>query len=501
MIPGPYRNLALTGFMGAGKTTAGERLAARLGWRFLDADTEIEREAGRPVAAIFAEDGEPAFRALEERVVERLLAETSAVVSLGGGAVLSARTRERLRDATFTVLLDVSPQTAWRRIEARAGDRPLAVEARGFAELYETRRPVYHAACDALVDADAGTGEEALVVPLARPAALADLPRLTGARRAALVADRSVLRVVGAPLQPLVTVRLPAGEAAKTVAVARQAWTRMADLGVERGDVVVGLGGGAATDVAGFVAATYLRGVPWIAVPTSLVGMVDAAIGGKTAVDLPQSKNAVGAFHQPEWVVCDPAVLETLPVREWACGFAEVVKTALLAGGRLWELVRGWGPGRGSAEERLELIRRCAAYKARIVAADPTEQGERAVLNLGHSIGHAIEVATGYSAFAHGEAVAIGLLPALWLSAQVAGLDPALEDEVRDLLRRHGLPVTARNVPPGAIVEAMARDKKARDGRVRFALLEAVGRPVFGVDPGDELVERAVARAVTRRSA
>jgi len=500
VIPGPYRNLALIGFMGSGKTTAAAALAERLGWRAVDADTEIERDAGKPIKAIFADDGEAEFRALEERVVMRLLHETGVVVALGGGAVTSPLIRERLRDGSFTVLLDVSPQTAWRRIEETAGDRPLAAEARGFGELYEARRAVYHATADAFVDAEELHGEEPLLAPLARPSALAELGRLIGARRAALVADRSVLRLVGAPCEPLVTVRLPVGEAAKTVAVARQAWTRLSEFGVERGDVVVGLGGGAATDVAGFIAATYLRGIPWIAVPTSLVGMVDAGIGGKTGIDLASGKNAVGAFHQPEWVVSDPSVLETLPVREWSCGFAEVIKTALLAGGRLWEMVRVWQPGRGTPEERLELIRRCAAYKVRVVAADPTEQGRRAVLNLGHSIGHAIEVATGYKAFAHGEAVGIGLLSALWLSSQTQGLDPAVEEEVRDLLRLHGLPVAARNVSPAAIVDAMSRDKKARSGRVRFALLEDVGRPVWGIDPGDDLVEKAVARAVARRT-
>jgi shikimate kinase/3-dehydroquinate synthase len=199
-------------------------------------------------------------------------------------------------------------------------------------------------------------------------------------------------------------------------------------------------------------------------------------------------------------VVSDPSVLETLPVREWACGFAEVIKTALLAGGRLWEMVREWEPGRGTPDQRLELIRRCAAYKVRVVAADPTEQGRRAVLNLGHSIGHAIEVATEYKAFAHGEAVGIGLLSALWLSAESEGLDPGIEAEVRALLRRHGLPVTARNVSPTAVIDAMSRDKKARAGRVRFALLEDVGSPVWGRDPGDDLIEAAVARAVAKRT-
>src|SRR5690348_13246225 len=242
--------------MGSGKSSAAGAIAAKLGWRAVDADAEIEREAGKPIKEIFATDGEPAFRALEERVVMRLLHETGVVVALGGGAVTSPLIRERLRDGSFTVLLDVSPQTAWRRIEETAGDRPLAAEARGFAELYDARRGLYHATADAFVDAEELHGEEALLAPLARPSALAELGRLIGARRAALVADRSVLRLVGAPCEPLVTVRLPVGEAAKTVAVARQAWTRLSEFGVERGDVVVGLGGGAATDVAGFIAAT-----------------------------------------------------------------------------------------------------------------------------------------------------------------------------------------------------------------------------------------------------
>jgi shikimate kinase/3-dehydroquinate synthase len=496
MIPGPYRNLALIGFMGAGKSTLAGRLAERLGWGVADTDAEIEREAGKPVAAIFSEDGEAAFRELEERVAGRLLERVDTVIALGGGAVTSPVTRERLRDGSFTVLLDVTAQTAWRRIEAQAGDRPLALEARGFADLYEQRRPLYHATADALVDAEQLEGGEPLLVPLSRPAAIAELPRLVGARRAALIADRDVLRVVGRPVEPFVTVRLPPGEAAKTVAVARQAWTRLADLGLERGDVVVALGGGAATDLAGFVAATYQRGVPWMAVPSSLVGMVDAAIGGKTGIDLPAAKNYVGAFHPAEWVVADPGLLETLPVREWACGFAEVIKTGLLAGGRLWDMVTAWEPGRGTGEQRLELIRRCAAYKAHVVAVDPQERGMRAVLNLGHSIGHAMEAAAGYSGLAHGEAVAVGLLPALWLSSRVAGLDPEVERQVRDLLAAHELPVTYTGVDPAAVRDALRRDKKARGGRVRFVLLEAIGKPVWGVDIDDDLIDQAIERAI-----
>jgi shikimate kinase/3-dehydroquinate synthase len=496
MIPGPYRNLALIGFMGAGKTTAAAALAEELGWEAVDADAAVERAVGKPIASIFADDGESRFRELEEQVVGDLLQRIDTVVALGGGAVTSPVTRERLRDGSFTVLLDISPQTAWRRVEAEAGKRPLAVDPARFADLYRERAPMYHGTADALVDADELVGTEPLLVPICRTGALVELPRLVHSRRPALVADRTVLRLVGPPVDPLVTVRLPPGERAKTVAVARQAWSRLAELGLERGDVVVGLGGGAATDLAGFVAATYQRGVPWIAVPTTLLGMVDAAIGGKTGIDLPAAKNYVGAFHPAEWVVADPGVLDTLPLREWAAGFAEVIKTGLLAGGRTWEMVAGWEPGRGTPERRLELIRRCAAYKARVVAQDPQEQGLRAVLNLGHSLGHAIEAAAGYSGISHGEAVAVGLLPALWLSSQLCGLDPSVEDEVRELLVRHELPTSATGVERTTVREALARDKKARGGRVRFVLLEAVGSPVHGVDVPDELIDRAIARAV-----
>jgi shikimate kinase/3-dehydroquinate synthase len=495
VIPGAHSTVALIGFMGAGKTTLGRALAIRLGVPFADADDEIARIAGKPIAAIFADSGEAAFRELEARVACDLLA-GEGVVALGGGAVAALAVRAALRRESFTILLDVSPDAAWRRARATGHERPLANDPERFAGLHEERRAVYHATADALVDADDVDGEELLLVPLARYGALAELPRLVAGRRAALVADEHVLDVVGAPLADAAVVPVPAGEAAKTPEIARRVWEALAGAGHERGDVVVGFGGGAATDLAGFAAATYLRGVPWIAAPTTLLGMVDAAVGGKTAVDLPAGKNLVGAFHAPEWIVADPAALETLPDHEWRNGFAEVVKTALLAGGRLWEMTTAWPPGRGTADARLELIRRSAAYKARVVARDPTERSLRAALNLGHTIGHAVEAAAAFRGLAHGEAVAVGLLPALWLSARLAGLDPAVEDEARILLARHGLPTAAPGLDAGAVHAALAHDKKRRGGRVRFTLLEAVGRPSVGHEIPDELVAEAVARAI-----
>jgi 3-dehydroquinate synthetase len=258
---------------------------------------------------------------------------------------------------------------------------------------------------------------------------------------------------------------------------------------------VVAVGGGAITDVAGFAAATFRRGLAWIAVPTTLVGQVDAAIGGKTAIDV-AAKNDVGAFHLPEVVIADPVVLETLPEREWAAGFAEVVKTALLAGGRLWELVRAWQPGVGEIEQRTELVRLTAAYKARVVGEDPTEQGLRAVLNLGHTIGHGVEAAAGYGELLHGEAVSIGLLAALRLSVELRGLDDGVLRETEQILERAGLPTKATGLTPADVQAAMRGDKKRTGGRPRLVLLDSVGSPVFGIDPGDDPLMRAVASAL-----
>ena len=236
---------------------------------------------------------------------------------------------------------------------------------------------------------------------------------------------------------------MPAGEEAKTVATAERLWR---ELSLDRGGTVAALGGGCTTDVAGFVAATYLRGVDWVTVPTTLLGQVDAAIGGKTALNLPEGKNLVGAFHWPVRTILDPALLATLPKRERREGMAEVVKTGLLAGEPLWELPEP------------ELVRRCAAFKAGVCLADPLDRGRRAILNLGHTFAHALEAASG-GAVSHGEAVALGLLAALRLS----GLDTEV---VEDVLRPR--PV---RVDPERAWAALQRDKKVEGGRIRLVLL------------------------------
>ncbi len=460
MAPALGRHLALVGFMGAGKTTLGEQVAERLGRPFVDLDREVEAQSGTSIEVMFAH-GEAVFREAEERVAAKVLrAPEPAVVALGGGAVLSAATRAEL-SRHFTVLVDVDVDTAWER--ARESGRPLARDDREFRVLYEARRRMYEEVADArAIDLDgvvlAAGGVQVETGAFERLGAL-----IPGDVRVALVSDRHVAGIYGADAQIALGTRLasehelPPGEEAKRLAVAGRLWDELA---VDRTGTVVALGGGCVTDVAGFVAATHLRGVPWVAVPTTLVGQVDAAIGGKTGLDTGTGKNRVGAFHWPARTVIDPGFLQTLPAAERRAGMAEVVKTGLLAGEPLWELPDA------------ELVRRAAAFKTAVCLRDPTEQGERAILNLGHTFGHALEAASGYSV-RHGDAVALGLSAALELSERRYGLDAGWRARVRELLDPQPVAVD-RDAARGALV----RDKKAVDGRPRLVLLEAPGRPV-----------------------
>ncbi|MGZ8694526.1 MAG: bifunctional shikimate kinase/3-dehydroquinate synthase [Gaiellaceae bacterium] len=466
------RHLALVGFMGAGKSTVGEQVAELLGRRFIDLDREIEARTGTTIVDLFAE-GEGGFRTIEEEVASDVLAGEPTVVALGGGAVLSRATRERLRRRSVAVLLEVDVDTAWARV--RDGDRPLARDEEAFRALYAERERVYAEVADARArDAE----DVVLAAGGVQVGALERLGELVpGDGLVALVSDRHVAGVYGADAQLALGRRLasehelPPGEDAKTLAVVGRLWDELA---IDRAGTVVALGGGCVTDVAGFVAATHLRGVAWVAVPTTLVGQVDAAIGGKTGLDTTAGKNRVGAFHWPVRTVIDPGLLATLPAEERQAGMAEVVKTGLLAGAELWELPDP------------ELVRRAAAYKTAVCLRDPREAGERAVLNLGHTFAHALETASGYR-LRHGDAVALGLTAALRLSEEHLGLERGWPDRVSALL--HPAPVAVDRAKAHA---ALRRDKKVVAGRVRLVLLEAPGRPVVT----DALPEAAVDAAL-----
>ncbi len=455
------RHLVLAGFMGSGKSTKGRAVAARLGRPFVDLDEEIERHEGVGAAELFATRGEPAFRELEEGLAgEALDAAEPVVIALGGGAVLSRTTRARLVERAFTVLLEVEPEEAWLR--SRGRKRPLARNEAAFHSLFKERREVYDEIADARAQDADGVVLAACGIHVERGALDLLGGLVPGNGAVEIVADRYVAGIHGIRAQLALGGRdvgiheLPQGEAAKAPGVLHQLWS---SLRVGRDGTLVALGGGTTSDVAGFAAATYMRGIDWVPVPTTLVGQVDAAIGGKTAVDLPGGKNLVGAFHWPARVVVDPALLETLPELERRHGLAEVVKTGLLAGERLWEL----------AEH--DQVRRCAAFKGAICLRDRHDHGPRTQLNLGHTFAHALEAAAGY-ALPHGEAVALGLLAALRLSG--------LEDERRmvEKLLRPGRP----HVDRATAWQALQRDKKAAGGTPRLVLLDAPGKPRWGVE-------------------
>ncbi len=463
--------------MGAGKSTLGAETAERIGRRFVDVDREIEARAGDSIVEIFRSWGEAAFREIEEEAaLEALSAREPKVIALGGGALGSDATRRLLRERATTVLVPVEADAAWER--ASGGDRPLAQDEETFRRLYDERRPVYEEAADVVGRSadDVVLAAGGVHVHVGSLELLGEL--LPGEGPAALVADAHVAGIYGADAQLALGGRLasthtvPRGEEAKTVAVCERLWQ---ELRLDRGGSIVALGGGCTSDVAGFAAAAYLRGIAWAAVPTTLVGQVDAAIGGKTAIDLRQGKNLVGAFHWPVRTVIDPALLETLPDGERRAGLAEVVKTGLLAGERVWELPDA------------DLVRRCALYKTAVCLRDPHDRGERAVLNLGHTFAHALEAAAGYGSVTHGHAVALGLRAALRLSVEHAGLDGAVAEDADAVLAPRPVDVDIERA-----WAALGRDKKVEAGRVRLILLEAPGKPVRGVELPDADVRRAL---------
>jgi shikimate kinase/3-dehydroquinate synthase len=492
------RTIVCIGFMGAGKTTAARSAAESLGGEAIDVDRVIEARLGKPIERVFAEDGELAFRAAEERITLELLESgATTVLALGGGAVGSPVVRQALA-RHLVVWLDVTVDTAWARAEGTG--RPLARDFAQFARLYGQREAIYASLADVIVPAERSTALPAVLAALTNvpddttvlwaASASGDYPAYIGPGligehrfwpasvegRRFLVTDGQAGRLYGETLKPLHgRVAIMPGEQSKTVAHAEIVWTELARAGMTREDVVVALGGGVVGDLAGFCAATYQRGVRYVQVPTTLVAQVDSAYGGKTGVDLAEAKNYVGAYHQPRAVIADVDTLATLPPEELAAGYAEVVKTALIAGGQLWERVRA-----GADPAAPDVITTCVRTKLRIVAQDERDAGLRQVLNLGHTVGHAIEATTGYARYRHGEAVGLGLLAALRLS----GLDD-LRAEVAELLSARGLPVVLEHAAVEEVVVATGRDKKRLgEGPVPFVLLDAPGAPRTGCPVG-----------------
>ncbi|HTA14212.1 MAG TPA: bifunctional shikimate kinase/3-dehydroquinate synthase [Solirubrobacteraceae bacterium] len=520
----PRRALVFIGFMGAGKTTVAGELASALGVQALDSDRLLESALGHSIAEEFRQNGEASFREAEEQVACRLLGEAGpgSVIALGGGSILSERVRAALKPH-LTVLLDIDAQAAWRRAGAGGGreKRPLAADREAFDALHASRVTLYEQLADAILPAltprvgtralpalrslaeapagtrllwaSAATGEYPVMVGRglldAGQVSLEDLwPLDRGVSRPFCVSDQNVAALYAKRLGELQQlVEIAAGERNKTLTVAEQVWSALAGGGMTRADHLVGLGGGVVGDLAGFCAATYQRGVPIVHVPTTLVAQVDSAYGGKTGVDLPQAKNYVGAYHHPAGVLVDPAMLATLPAQEFAAGYVEVLKTALIAGGGLWERI--------AADEPLDerTIFACARTKLSVVAEDERDAGRRQALNLGHTVGHALETVTGYGRYRHGEAVGLGLLVALRLSNL-----PELRSQVSELLRTRGLPVELDGEDIEQILAATMRDKKRTGAHVPFVLVQAPGDTRIGCHVPESELRAAVTELQAR---
>lgn len=539
-------DIVLVGLMGAGKTSVGRALAARLGWRFVDTDALVEAGTGRTVAQIFVAEGEGGFRRREAAAIAGLagprgvaeadphppLAGTrpgGRVVAAGGGAVLLPGNRERLRALGPVVWLQARPETLASRVGA-GEERPLlgADPAATLARLAAERAPPYQAAADCAVATDGKTVAEAaravghLALPRPVTVALAGgaytvwigpallrragvIARRAGAAGAAgagpgvaalLVSDPNPARAWAGPVTDALRdaglaphrAGVPPGEASKTLEVVAGLYDAALAAGLDRSGWVFALGGGATGDAAGFFAATWLRGVAFVPLPTTLLSQADAAIGGKVAVNLPAGKNLVGAFWQPRAVVCDPGPLATLDDRSYRAGLAEVLKYGVTGSPSLVDRLEARSGAVLAREpgEVLELVEAGCRMKAAVVAHDEREAGLRQVLNFGHTAGHAVEAATGYSGVLHGEAVAAGMVLACRLGTALLGAPAALEERVTALLSRFDLPtrLDRLGVAPPAVADllaATARDKKAAGGALRMVLPEVLGRVRYGV--------------------
>jgi shikimate kinase/3-dehydroquinate synthase len=528
--------VTLSGFMGSGKSAVGAAVAARLDWEFVDLDEAVVKATGRPISDLFATIGEQAFRAEECRSLEEALGDESRtrslVLSLGGGTLTSEEAERLVHDRGGLVFLDVDVDVAWGR--SHGTGRPLAQSREAFASLYMARRENYERMADWIIPVGArtveqiasdigeivqGTGahwqalwgrrlgcteRESLIV--GGKGALSFLEGRAGAvasggGRLFVITDENLQRAwapavaeaVGAGID-IATLIVEPGEASKSHASLGRCWEWLAREGARRDDVVVALGGGVVGDLAGFAAATYQRGVRLWQIPTSLLAQVDSSVGGKTAVNLAAGKNLVGAFYQPDLVVVDVTTLSTLPERDYQGGLGEVVKHALLISPDAFARLEcdADAVAKRDVDVLQAVVRADIAYKAGVVQRDEREGGVRAVLNLGHTTAHALEVTVGYGRISHGQAVALGLLVALAVSEELLGLDPGIRQRTLSLLLALGLR-TAITLPSAEeLWAATSRDKKARAGSTGFVGLRAPGEPVWGLNVPRDLYTRAL---------
>ena len=552
------RSIVLVGLMGCGKSSIGKRLAFKLGLPFVDADDEIERAAAKTINDIFTDHGEAQFRDGERKVIARLLRSGPQVLATGGGAYMHPETRRCVRENGISIWLRADLPVLMRRVMKR-DTRPLLREGNPEAtmrKLIETRYPVY-AEADMTVESreephdvivaeilnrlaapstvqtktSHGTGQGAapsrsvsvelgdrtydvLIASGLVPDAGALIKARLGAVKCGVVTDENVARHHLAALEESLksegllagSIVMKPGEATKSFRDLAALSERLLELGLERGDLVVPFGGGVIGDLAGFAAGILRRGVRFVQIPTSLLAQVDSSVGGKTGINTPQGKNLVGVFHQPSLVIADTAVLTTLPPRQMRAGYAEVVKYGLLGDAKFFAwLEANWQGIFGNNGPALtKAIETSVAAKAAIVARDETETGDRALLNLGHTFGHALEAWTGYSdRLLHGEGVAIGMCMAFRLSEDLGICPRGRADVAARHLKAVGLPTKISDIPgnradANELLKLMGQDKKVRGGKATFILARDIGQAFVSREVMPETVKAFLGREIGR---
>lgn len=521
--------IVLIGFMGAGKTSVGRELSRRLGYPFIDTDVLIEEQEGMPISLIFKEKGEDYFRRLEQSTVEEVSKRSNVVIATGGGVIKNRRNVENLGRRGIIIWLKTIPEVILRRVMAEGGKRPLLDVEEPLKEinrLLSERENLYRQA-DVTIDTSfitPGEAAEEIIEELCLDMQEVTvelnersyrivigrkmLPKL-GLRlkefrpsRVAIISNNTVFPLYGETIvesmkrynmNPDVFL-LPDGEEYKDPVWAYYLHGKLLEARLDRESLLIALGGGVIGDITGFVASTYMRGIRYVQVPTTLLAQVDSSVGGKTGVNHPLGKNMIGTFHQPSLVFIDVDTLKTLSSREFRASIAEVIKYGVISDRRLFEYLKTEKEKIVSlGDSIINVIKRSCEIKADIVSRDEREAGLRAILNFGHTIGHAIETVTGYKRFLHGEAVAMGMCAAADLAVRSGIFQKDAAEELKGLVRMYGLPERIpEDIPVSEIVEAMEVDKKARAGKLRFILPEDIGRVRIAGDVERELIKEVI---------
>ena len=507
------KHIFIYGPPGAGKSSVGKALAERLRLPFIDLDFEIEKSADRTIPQIMQEQGEPVFRDLEMKALKQVANESPRVIALGGGALLRVENRRCAEECGWIIFLETKTETLVERLQKDQSQRPLLagnLNAK-LKTLLEQRKSHYDSFAIRVSQAGSSIREfqktpEQIALEIQQKLNLLCVHAPDGniydviiqadgfdslggflserklGNAVAIIADETVAdlyaegavkSIEGAGYKVYV-ISFPAGENSKNIDTVMMLWQEMLKIGLDRKSAVVALGGGVTGDLAGFAASTFMRGIDWVGVPTTLLAMVDSSLGGKTGFDLPEGKNLIGSFHSPKLVLADPRLLKTLPETELISGMAEVVKHGIIADPELFYLC---SRGLDWIKENLEeVVKHAMAVKIKIIEQDPYEKGVRASLNLGHTVGHAVELVSHFQ-LRHGEAVAIGMVAEAKLAERLTVASKGLSDAVAEALLALGLPVQIpKELPREELIRAMRLDKKKNAKAIRFALPAEIGR-------------------------